>query len=111
MAAQVTHTGYAVLVVGTVRRLILLDMPETGIPKAEYFTPIRLTIFFVLLVVSTVVLTPLEVIATRLAIQRNHSTAEFNSVLQEEEGDGEECADYGGAEEVIGYVSCEERAS
>ena len=58
-----------------------------------------------MVIVSTAILCPLEVITTKLAIQRNHASAEFNSVLQEEEGDGEETAEYAGAEEdVIGCV-------
>lgn len=52
---------------------------------------------------STIVLCPLEVIATRLAVQRNHASAEYNSVSQEEEEDVDDVADYYGAEEdVIG---------
>ena len=66
---------------------------------------VRLTIFFVLALASTVVLTPLEVISTRLAIQRNHAAPEFNSVSQEEEVDAEEAVEYAGVDEdVIGYV-------
>lgn len=49
------------------------------------------------------ILAPLEVIATRLAIQRNHASAEYNSVSQEVDGDAEEAAEYSGADEdVIG---------
>ena len=96
-----THISYVVLVVDTVRRVLLPDLPATRMPKAKDMTAARLTMFFALLVVSTVIVTPLEVIVTRLAIQRNHSAAEFNSVTQEE-GDGEECGDYGGSEDVIG---------
>lgn len=107
MAAQIIHIGYAVLVVGNVRRLILPDLPETRIPKAKDFTPLRITLFLLLLIISTAILTPLEVMSTRLAIQRNHSSAEYNSVAQEEDEDGEPCADYGGAEDVIGYVAAD----
>ena len=50
-------------------------------------------------------LTPLEVISIRLAIQRNHAAPEFNSIAQEEDGDAEETAEYVGVDEdVIGYV-------
>lgn len=66
---------------------------------------VKLAVFFVLAVASTVILTPLEVIAIRLAIQRNHAAPEFNSISQEEEGDAEEAAEYAGIDEdVIGYV-------
>ena len=59
--------------------------------------------YFMVVLLSTAILTPLEVIATRLAIQRNHASAEYNSVAQEEEDEDEE---YAGAEEdVIGWVT------
>jgi hypothetical protein len=45
----------------------------------------------------------LEVISTRLAVQRNHESAEFNSVAQEEAGDAEDLPEYSPAEDVIGY--------
>jgi len=45
----------------------------------------------------------LEVIATRLAIQRNHASSEYNSVSQEVEDDGEDTVEYSGTDEdVIG---------
>lgn len=64
-----------------------------------------MAIFLVLALASTVVLTPLEVISVRLAIQRNHAAPEFNSISQEEDGDAEEAMEYAGVDEdVIGYV-------
>ena len=52
---------------------------------------------------SLVVLTPLEVIATRLAIQRNHESPEYNSVSQEAEGEAEDVPEYSNTDEdVIG---------
>ena len=70
----------------------------------EDVTPPRLTMYFVVMLFSTAILSPLEVIATRLAIQRNHASAEYNSVTQEDGGDAED-AEYAGAEEdVIGWV-------
>jgi hypothetical protein len=47
-------------------------------------------------------ITPLEVIATKLAIQRNLAPSEYNPVSQVE-GDAEDIVDYSGSEEdVIG---------
>ena len=61
--------------------------------------------FFVLALASTAILAPLQVIAIRLATQRNHTTPEFNSVSQEEEGDTEGTLEYSGMDEdVIRYV-------
>ncbi len=67
---------------------------------------IKLGIYIIVVVLSTAILCPLEVITTKLAIQRNHAAAEYNSVEQEVEDDGmtpEEYVEYSGAEEdVIG---------
>ena len=67
--------------------------------------PVKLTIYIVIVFLLTPILTPLEVMSTRLAIQRNHASAEYNSVSQEVEGDAEEVPDYAGEEDVIGYVN------
>lgn len=96
------HIVYVVLGLRTLRHLLLPALSKPGIPSKEDITPLRLSMYFVVVLLSTAILTPLEVIATRLAIQRNHASAEYNSVAQEEEGDAED-AEYSGAEEdVIG---------
>ncbi|KAF8135458.1 mitochondrial carrier [Boletus edulis] len=105
-AAQVLRIAY-VLGLRTVRQLLLPELPQPGFPSEEdVVSAIKLDILFVLVLVSPVVLTPLEVIATRLAIQRNHAAPGFNSVAQEEEGDAEEATEYAGMnEDVIGLRS------
>lgn len=75
------------------------------------FSPIKLGILILISVLSTVFLCPLEVVASKLAIQRNHAAPEYNSVVQEVEDDDvipDEYVEYAGVEEdVIGYVfSC-----
>lgn len=77
-----------------------------GVPQKEDFSVIKTSIYFVIVLFSTIILTPLEVISTRLAIQRNHASPEYNSVTQEVDGDAEDdTAEYAGAEEdVIGSV-------
>lgn len=103
LAAQVLHITYIVLILGTLRRLLLPALSKPGVPAPEDYPLVRLGPFTVLVLLSTIILTPLEVIATRLAIQRNHAAPEFNSVSQEEDGDAEEAAEFAGAEEdVIG---------
>ena len=104
LPAQLITVTYGVLGLRTLRHFLLPSYrPGTDLP--EGFTPLRFGLYFIVVIVSTAILCPLEVIATKLAIQRNHASAEFNSVLQEEEGDAEEVAEYAGAEEdVIGYV-------
>ena len=102
MAAQIAHILYVVLVLGTVRRFLLPDLPNIRDSKAENFSPVRLTLFFVLLVISTAILTPLEVIATRLAVQRNHPPA-IDSEEQVEDDDTEDMEYAGAHEDVIGY--------
>lgn len=101
LAAQVAHISYVVLILRSIRRLIL---PELATGWRD-ISPIRLSFFFVLALASTAVLTPLEVISIRLAIQRNYASAEYNSVSQEG-GDAEDVEEYAGAnEDVIGLRS------
>lgn len=105
LAAEVLHITYVVIGLRTFRILLLpaLSDPETATP--DQISIPKLVIYLSVVVLSTIVLCPLEVIATRLSVQRNHASAEYNSVAQEIDGDAEDVADYAGAEEdVIGYV-------
>lgn len=102
MAAEVAHIAIIVLFLGPIRKLLL---PGLSKPVPSDISSVRLTIYFIILCLGVSVLTPLEVIATRLAIQRNHASQEYNSVSQEVDGDADDAAEYSGAEEdVIGYV-------
>lgn len=103
LATQVSHILIVVLVLTPMRRYLLPDMRET--PAAEDISYFKLSIYIILVILLTLVLTPLEVAGTRLAIQRNHSSAEYNSVQQEVDGDTEDVPEYSGADEdVIGYA-------
>jgi len=106
LAVQVCHIAYVVLGLRSIRRLLLPQLSETGFPRTDDISYVKLGIFATIALLSTFILTPLEVIAIRLAIQRNHAAPEFNSVAQEEEGDAEEAVEYAGVEEdVIGLRS------
>jgi hypothetical protein len=100
MAAEVAHVAVIVLFLGPIRKLLL---PGLSKPVPSDISFVRFAIYFFILCLGVAVLTPLEVIATRLAIQRNHASREYNSVSQEVEGDAEDVAEYSGTEEdVIG---------
>jgi len=102
LTVQLISVAYGVLGLRTLRHFLLPGY-RPGADLPENFTPLRFGLYFIVVVVSTAILCPLDVIATKLAIQRNHASAEYNSVLQEEEGDAEETVEYAGAEEdVIG---------
>ncbi|KDR75849.1 hypothetical protein GALMADRAFT_248578 [Galerina marginata CBS 339.88] len=102
MAAETIHICIVVLFLGPLRRLLLPGISDPGLKPGDV-SIVKLVIYLIILLVSVLALTPLEVIATRLAIQRNHASAEFNSVSQEVEGDADENVEYAGAEEdVIG---------
>ena len=104
LPAQLIAVTYGILGLRTLRHFLLPGY-RPGADLPEGFTSLRFGLYFIVVIVSTAILCPLEVITTKLAIQRNHASAEFNSVLQEEEGDTEETAEYSGTEEdVIGYV-------
>ncbi|KAF8633372.1 hypothetical protein AX17_004543 [Amanita inopinata Kibby_2008] len=100
--AEVLHIAIVVLGLGPLRRLLLPSLANSAISIKD-ISVFRMAIYFSIVALTTAILTPLEVIATRLAIQRNHASAEYNSVSQEVEGDGENAPEYAGAEEdVIG---------
>ncbi|KAH9935480.1 mitochondrial carrier [Fomitopsis serialis] len=99
LTAEVLHVAYTALLLSSLRSLLL---PH---PSSDFST-FKFGIYLAVEVLSTFILCPIEVITTKLAIQRNHAAPEFNSVEQEVEGDGlegEEYTEYAGAEEdVIG---------
>ncbi|OAX43315.1 mitochondrial carrier [Rhizopogon vinicolor AM-OR11-026] len=120
LATQVAHIAYVIIFLRSIRQLLLPELANPGMPRREEISPAKLVIFFVLALMSTVILAPLEVIAIRLSIQRNHAAPEFNSISQEEDGDAEEATEYAGADEdviglrtdrepYIGMVDCAKR--
>ncbi|PPQ67246.1 hypothetical protein CVT25_005830 [Psilocybe cyanescens] len=102
MAAEALHVCIIVLFLGPLRRLLLPGLSERGAAPGD-ISMIKLMIYLIIFCATVMVLAPLEVIATRLAIQRNHASAEYNSVSQEIDGDADNTVEYSGAEEdVIG---------
>ncbi|KIK67358.1 hypothetical protein GYMLUDRAFT_37460 [Collybiopsis luxurians FD-317 M1] len=102
LAAEVLHILIVVLFLGPIRRLLVPPL-ESGYFENVSF--VKLGIYVVVVIAATIVLSPLEVMAIRLAIQRNHSSAEYNSVSQEIEGDADEAEFAGNEEDVIGLRS------
>jgi len=98
LAAQVLHISIVVLGLGPLRQYFDISFKEPA-------TFLSVATYAVIVALSSIILTPLEVIVTRLAIQRNHASAEYNSVSQEVEGDGENVPEYGGEEDVMGLRS------
>lgn len=102
LASEVLHIIVVVLFLGPLRRFLIPAFTKPGLALSDIST-FKLAVYLVIVALSTFILTPLEVISTRLSIQRNHASSEYNSVSQEVDGDGEETAEYSGAEEdVIG---------
>ncbi|KAJ3988548.1 hypothetical protein F5890DRAFT_1570993 [Lentinula detonsa] len=117
LVAEVLHIIIVVVGLGPIRRL-LLPKPELG--SFPDYSPTKLGIYIVVVVLTTAILSPLEVMSIRLAIQRNHASAEYNSVSQEYEGDAEENVEFSGNEEdvialrsesdpYLGFVDCAKR--
>lgn len=103
LAAEVFHIAIVVLALGPLRRLLVPALSHKSKQTLADISFIKLSVYLVIVIFGTAFLAPLEVVATRLAIQRNHASSEYNSVSQEVEGDAEETAEYSGAEEdVIG---------
>lgn len=104
-AAQFMHLTYKIVLMGTLRRWLLPDLHSED-SELDGVAFIKVGVLLAVALLSTAILCPLEVIASKLAIQRNHASSEYNSVSQEAEDTdipGEEYAEYSGAEEdVIG---------
>lgn len=103
LVSEALRILYVVLVLDPLHSLIFPPQPihDDGAPLTfKYFTLPRLSLYMLLVFVSTVIIVPLEVISTRLSIQRNHASADFedeNTTLD---------APYAGADEdVIGLRS------
>lgn len=105
-AAQFLHLAYKIIFVGSLKALLLPSSDESGDKHLLNANPIAIGVMITIGLFSTAILCPLEVIASKLAIQRNHAAPEYNSVSQEIEDDGitpEEYVEYAGEDEdVIG---------
>jgi hypothetical protein len=103
LAAELLHIIYVVIGLRGLRHALLpsLYMGDDTQPQDLSFR--SLVIYLAIALISTAILCPLEVISTRLAVQRNHESTEFNSVAQEEVGDAEDLPEYSPDEDVIGY--------
>ncbi|KAI0704995.1 mitochondrial carrier [Cerioporus squamosus] len=114
LTAQVLHISYTVVILRSLRTLLL---------AGDSFSSVKFGIYVLIEMLSTVIICPLEVMTTKLAIQRNHSASEYNSVEQEVEDDAIEApeyAEYSGQEEdviglrhekdpYLGFVDCAKR--
>jgi len=103
LAAELLHICYVVIALRALRHLLLPSLSQRDDSQPLDFSPRSLIVYIATSLFSTAILCPLEVISTRLAVQRNHESAEFNSVAQEEVGDAEDLPEYSPAEDVIGY--------
>ncbi|KAI0769719.1 mitochondrial carrier [Trametes elegans] len=96
LAVQFLRILYPLAVLRSFRLLLL----------ANNFSSFKFGIYLGIEMLSVAITCPLEVMATKLAIQRNHATADYNSVEQEVEDDAvetHEFAEYSNQEEdVIG---------
>ncbi|XP_006461136.1 hypothetical protein AGABI2DRAFT_192673 [Agaricus bisporus var. bisporus H97] len=101
LAAETLHIALVTCILNPLRRVLLptitpqLDITEISLWKAA--------VYFVIVACATIALAPLEVIATRLAIQRNHASTDYDAVAQEPESEGDGIPEYSGTDEdVIG---------
>jgi len=102
LATEILYICYVVIGFRALRAMLLPSLSQTDDSQAQGLSPRSFTIYLGISLFSTAILCPLEVISTRLAVQRNHESAEFNSVAQEEVGDAEDLPEYSPSEDVIG---------
>ncbi|EMD37377.1 hypothetical protein CERSUDRAFT_114050 [Gelatoporia subvermispora B] len=105
--AEVLHIVYVAFILGTLR-IWLVPAPGEDQSRFETFHPVKFSIFIIIQTLSVTIMCPLEVMSTKLAIQRNHAVPEYNSVEQEAEDaitDYADLEEYSPDEEVIGLRS------
>ncbi|KAG9086239.1 hypothetical protein FS749_003793 [Ceratobasidium sp. UAMH 11750] len=79
--------------------------PDDQNRMTKHLNPIKLAVFLLFSMASTVVLCPLEVLATRLSVQRNHSTTDADRAI---DGMSDPMPDYIGEEEDVIALRSEE---
>jgi len=108
LGSKILHLGYIIIVLRSFRSLLLPSVdaiasgsikPGSGVPPD--FTGLRIGTYLFLAAISTFVLCPLEVLATRLSLQRNHPTSAAFEAVPQEEG-AETGMPYAGTEDVVG---------
>ncbi|EJD02710.1 uncharacterized protein FOMMEDRAFT_122738 [Fomitiporia mediterranea MF3/22] len=110
MASEVLRMLYVILIMDPLRLVIL--------PSGSKLSIVRVSVYLGLAFVSTAIICPLEVMSTRLSIQRNHATSGFAPVAQEDTEANDVV--YAGAEEdviglrneddpYVGFVDCAKR--
>jgi len=72
LVSELASLLYALGVLGTMRQLLFPALFQQGGDIYAQLTALRLVLYLIVVIVSVVILTPLEVISTRLSIQRNH---------------------------------------
>ncbi|KAH8828039.1 mitochondrial carrier domain-containing protein [Flagelloscypha sp. PMI_526] len=99
LASELLRSFLVIGVLGPLRSWLI---PE-NLSRGELPSPFRLAMYITAVVLSVPILTPLEVIGTRLAIQRTHSPVDYTAVPQESEMDAADAPDYyAESEDVIG---------
>ncbi|KAH9160551.1 hypothetical protein EDB89DRAFT_2036729 [Lactarius sanguifluus] len=96
------HITYAVVGLRILCHRLLPSLSRVDDSVPQDFSPHSPTIYLAISLFSTAIIYLLEVISTRLAVQRNHESAGFNSVAQEEVGDTEDLPEYSPDEDVVG---------
>ncbi|KAI0250369.1 mitochondrial carrier [Lactifluus subvellereus] len=103
LSAELLHILYVVIGLRALRHILLPSLSQVDDDsQPKDLSPRSFMVYLAIALFSTSILCPLEVISTRLAVQRNHESAEFNSVVQEEVGDAEDLPEYSPDEDVIG---------
>lgn len=104
MISEVTRLLYVILFMHPLRVLILPSTVDEEQGSARQpFSVARLSLYLGLAFVSTLIICPLEVISTRLSLQRNHSSFGYSAAAQDEDVEIHDNAVYSAAEEdVIG---------
>ncbi|KAG8695392.1 hypothetical protein FRC12_012571 [Ceratobasidium sp. 428] len=95
----------AVLLPSLSRGLSDVRDPDDQNRMTKHLNPVKLAVFLIFSMASTAILCPLEVLATRLSVQRNHPTTDADRAI---DGASDPMPDYIGEEEDVIALRSEE---
>ncbi|KAG6916346.1 hypothetical protein DXG01_007237 [Tephrocybe rancida] len=101
LVAELLKVAISLPAITSLRNLVLPSIPHSGEDRNISFI-LRFSAYIILIVLGTSIIVPLEIISTRLTLQRNHAPQDDDGVDESATADPA-LSLYSAEEDVIGY--------
>ncbi|KAI5121563.1 hypothetical protein M0805_000744 [Coniferiporia weirii] len=102
LASEALRVAYIILFMDPLRLAILPPASPTEANPFTRHSVARLSLYLGLAFISMIIIAPIEVVSTRLSIQRNHDYSAFSAVGQDEDANVNDVVYSASDEDVIG---------